>query len=86
MWAFPGLGVSIEMDLYVQAGFPPLEALRSATRRLGPLAGRRRSTAAPSSPASAADFLILDADPLADVKNLRKIREVFKEGNRVIPR
>ena len=32
MWAFPGLGVSIEMDLYVHAGLSPLDALRAATR------------------------------------------------------
>ena len=32
MWAFPGLGVSIEMDLYVRAGLSPLEAIRCATQ------------------------------------------------------
>src|SRR5207244_7320251 len=32
MWAFPGLGVSIEMDLYVRSGISPIEAIRTATQ------------------------------------------------------
>src|SRR5262249_36113798 len=32
MWAFPGLAVWIEMDFYVKAGIPPLEAIRAATQ------------------------------------------------------
>ncbi|HEY6065901.1 MAG TPA: amidohydrolase family protein, partial [Thermoanaerobaculia bacterium] len=32
MWAFPGLGESIEMNLYVESGISPLEAIRAATQ------------------------------------------------------
>jgi imidazolonepropionase-like amidohydrolase len=84
MWAFPGLGVSIEMDLYVEAGFSPLEALRSATlssaRSLG--IERDRGTLAAG---KRADFLVLSEDPLRDVRNVRKISEIYKNGAKVGP-
>jgi imidazolonepropionase-like amidohydrolase len=84
MWAFPGLGVSIEMDLYVEAGFSPLEALRSATltsaRSLG--IERDRGTLAAG---ERADFLVLSEDPLRDVRNVRKISEIYKNGAKVGP-
>ena len=79
MWAFPGLGVSIELDLYVKAGLAPLEAIRAATqtaaRSLG--AESERGTLAAG---MRADFVRLGADPLADVRNTRRIREVWKQG------
>jgi imidazolonepropionase-like amidohydrolase len=83
MWAFPGLAVSVEMDLYVRAGLTPLQALTAATktaaRSLGAddrgtlEAGRR------------ADFLVLERDPVADVRNVRRIVDIYKGGARVGP-
>ncbi len=79
MWAFPGLGVSIEMDLFVRAGLSPLEAIRAATqtsaRSLG-IEGDRGTLQA----GKRADFLLLDADPIRDVKNVRAISRVYKAG------
>jgi imidazolonepropionase-like amidohydrolase len=81
MWAFPGLGVSVEMDLYVQAGLSPSEAIRAATRTAAESLGLEdRGTLGPG---MGADFLILDADPLADVRNVRSIRVLYKAGVRV---
>lgn len=79
MWAFPGLGVSIEMDLYVKAGLSPLEAIQAATQT----AARSLSIDADRGalrPGKRADFLILSKDPLRDVKNARHIDAVYKEG------
>jgi imidazolonepropionase-like amidohydrolase len=84
MWAFPGLGVSIEMDLYVRAGLSPLEALRAATqtaaRSLG-IEGDRGTL----EPGKRADFLVLSADPLRDVRNVRRISAIYKNGAKAGP-
>jgi imidazolonepropionase-like amidohydrolase len=80
MWAFPGLGVSIEMDLYVRAGLTPLEALRAATqtaaRSLGIEADRGTLEKG-----KRADFVVLDADPVRDVKNVRSLHEIYRSGH-----
>ena len=84
MWAFPGLSVSIEMDLYVRAGLTPLEAIRAATQTAARSVGAAdRGTLEPG---RRADFLVLSADPLQDVKNVRKIVEIWKNGETAGPR
>jgi imidazolonepropionase-like amidohydrolase len=82
MWAFPGLGVSIEMDCYVRSGIRPLEAIRAATQTAA------RSLAVDGDrgtlePGKRADFLLLSSDPTRDVKNVRAIREIYKAGRLV---
>jgi imidazolonepropionase-like amidohydrolase len=79
MWAFPGLGVSIEMDLYVRSGIRPSEVIRIATQgaaRSLDIEGDRGILEA----GKRADLLVLDADPLADVKNVRSIHAIYKAG------
>jgi imidazolonepropionase-like amidohydrolase len=84
MWAFPGLGVSIEMDLYVQAGLSPLEAIRAATQTAARSLGIEKDRGT-LEPGKRADLLLLDADPLSDVKNVRAIAAIYKAGQRVDP-
>jgi imidazolonepropionase-like amidohydrolase len=84
MWAFPGSGVSIEMDLYIRAGWTPLEAIRAATQTAA------RSLAIDSDRGTLeagkrADFLLLSADPVSDVRSVRRILEVYKAGEKVGP-
>ena len=82
MWAFPGAGVSIELDLYVRSGLRPIEALRSATQTAARSLGveEDRGTLAPG---KRADLLILSLDPLIAIRNVRAIRAVYKGGVRV---
>jgi imidazolonepropionase-like amidohydrolase len=84
MWAFPGLGVSIEMDLYVRSDIPPLEAIRAATQTAARSLGIEKDRGT-IEPGKRADFLILDADPVKDVKNIRAISAIYKAGERVGP-
>jgi hypothetical protein len=81
MWAFPGLGVSIEMDLYARAGLSPPDALRAATRTAAESLGidRDRGTLQPG---KRADFLVLSDDPLRDVVNVRRIAAIYKNGEK----
>jgi imidazolonepropionase-like amidohydrolase len=82
MWAFPGLGVSIEMDLYVKAGLSPLEAIRAATETAARSLGLEKDRGT-LGPGKRADLLLLDADPVKDVKNVRAIVAIYKAGRRV---
>ncbi|HET9793744.1 MAG TPA: amidohydrolase family protein, partial [Thermoanaerobaculia bacterium] len=79
MWAFPGAGLHIELEDFVRAGWTPLEAIRAATlvsaRSLGADADRGTIETG-----KRADFVILENDPLRDIRNTRSIERVFKAG------
>ena len=65
----------------VDAGLTPRQALDAATRR-----GAEWLRAADLGTLEAskwADFVVLDADPLADIRNTRKIRAVYIAGQSV---
>ncbi|MFJ8469393.1 amidohydrolase family protein [Streptomyces swartbergensis] len=70
----PGFALLDELALLVAAGITPAEALRAATRD----AVRTLGLAAVGTVASgqAADLLVLDADPLRDIRNTRRIHDV----------
>lgn len=84
MWAFPGLGVSIEMDLFVKAGLLSLEAIRAATQTSARSMGIDKDYGTLEK-GRRADFLVLSADPLRDVKNVRAIDGAYKNGQPVGP-
>lgn len=71
----PGAGLLDELDLLVASGLTPRQALRAATSTAAAAAGRpllgRIEVGAPAS------FLILDADPDADIRNIRKLAFVL---------
>jgi imidazolonepropionase-like amidohydrolase len=69
-----------EMVLLVeQCGFTPEAAIQSATQVSAMAVGQaaERGTIAPG---MAADLVVLSADPTADVRNVRKLVEVMKDG------
>ncbi len=78
-YIFPGSGLHDELVLMVEAGLSPLDALRAAT--LGPA----RYLAATDSlgtvaPGKLADLVLLDANPLEDIRNTARIRAVVLNG------
>ncbi len=78
MWAFPGIGAHLELEYIVESGMTPMEALRSATQRgIEFLGGAPIGTIESN---NRADLLILDKNPLTDIRNTRTIRTVIKHG------
>lgn len=68
-----------ELDLLVQAGLSPNQALQAASRDAAAALGVL-SDVGTIEPGKEADFVILDADPLADIANTRKISAVSLHG------
>jgi imidazolonepropionase-like amidohydrolase len=75
------LGVSsqLELTLLVEAGLTPGEALQAATINAARMVGREGEFGTVER-GKLADLLILEADPLADIGNVRRIYRVVKGG------
>ena len=75
----PGFGLHEELTLLARGGMTPLEILRSATlepaRYLGML-----DSAGTVARGKLADLVLLDANPLADIANTRRISAVIANG------
>ncbi|HKG15887.1 MAG TPA: amidohydrolase family protein [Pyrinomonadaceae bacterium] len=76
---FPGFSLHEELALLVRAGFTPMQALQSATRDAAEYLGRLDSVGTIEK-GKAADMVLLDADPLADIGNTKKINAVVLGG------
>jgi imidazolonepropionase-like amidohydrolase len=75
----PGWSAHEELRLLVRAGLRPAEALRAAT--LEPVSWLRATdTLGAIARGRRADLVLLDADPLADVRNTTRIRAVVADG------
>jgi imidazolonepropionase-like amidohydrolase len=79
---FQGYFELMEMELMVKAGLTAQQALAAATRDAARCMKVDRDLGTLER-GKWADFVVLDADPLADIKNLRKISSVWIAGNRV---
>lgn len=78
-YTFPGYDLQRELELLVGAGLSPLEALRSAT--LEPARYLDTTLSMGSVDAGKdADLVLLDADPLKDIRNTQKIAGVVVGG------
>ena len=76
-----GWGTHHELELYVEAGLTPMEALVAATGtgagRLPPLGEADFGTLMAG---KSADLIVLNADPLADIRNTLRIDRVMLRG------
>lgn len=68
-----------ELELMVEAGLTPMQALLAATRDAA-IVTNAQSEIGTLQPGKYADLLILDADPIKDIRNLAKINMVIKGG------
>ena len=78
-YGLPGFSLLRELELYVEAGLKPLDAIRSATAVPADVMGLTNE-AGTLAPGKRADLVILDRDPLADIHNLRTGRWVVANG------
>lgn len=81
-FAFPGYGVHQELRLMVEAGIPPMDALAAATSNAATFF-KEEAEWGSIQVGRAADLLILDADPLADIMNTRRIAYVIQGGKTI---
>jgi hypothetical protein len=77
--AVAGFTLHRELELYVQAGIPPGEALRIATWN-GAKYTRTLDRLGSITPGKLADLILVDGDPVSDISAIRRINLVMKEG------
>jgi imidazolonepropionase-like amidohydrolase len=75
----PGASLHRELELYVTSGMSPAAALFTATGGAAALLGIEERVGTIGA-GMAADFLLLDGDPLTDIRNTRRIAVVVKDG------
>ena len=74
-----GMGTILAIEGLVELGMTPAQAIVSGTKN-GAIACRRQKDFGTLEAGNLADLIVLDADPLADIHNIRKLRTVMKEG------
>jgi imidazolonepropionase-like amidohydrolase len=77
-----GFSEHLELELMVQAGLTPLQAITIATRNASQMLKIDKDYGT-IEPGKRADFIILNEDPSIDIKNTRKIFAVYKNGKQV---
>ncbi len=80
----PGIGTIIAIEGLVELGMTPSQAIVAATKN-GAIASKALSQYGTLEVGKFADLLLLDADPLSDIHNIRKLELVVKEGQIVDP-
>ena len=70
-----------ELEIFVRLGMTPMQAIVAATSRPAQRLGL--SEMGTIAPGKSADFVILDANPLEDIRNTRTISRVYLRGREV---
>ena len=72
----------VEMELMVKAGMTPMQTLVASTGNAAKVMGIDKELGT-LQPGKRADFVVLTADPLTDIKNTRKIESVWIDGRQI---
>jgi imidazolonepropionase-like amidohydrolase len=75
----PGFCLHAELELFVEAGFSPLEALQTATINAALFNGSEDSLGTVEVD-KIADLVLLEANPLDNIQNTKKINAVIYNG------
>jgi imidazolonepropionase-like amidohydrolase len=74
-----GFGLDRELELYVQAGMTPLEAIQSATI-VSARAMKLDRDSGTIEVGKRADLILVDGNPLANISDIRKVSRVVTNG------
>ncbi len=77
--ALPGYALHYELELYGRAGLPPAEVLRLATLTSAQVMGAANDRGVIAAGALA-DMILVEGDPTKDLRDLRRITTVVKDG------
>jgi len=75
----PGFSLHTELEYFVRAGLTPMEALQTATRNPASFLGMENELGTVEK-GKLANLVLLDANPLTDIQNTRKIFVVVFNG------
>ena len=75
----PGFGDHREVELLVEAGFTPVEAIRIATYNGAEYLGQLDRIGS-LEPGKQADMVLIQGDPSTNISDIRRIETVFKNG------
>jgi hypothetical protein len=78
-YCFPGFSLHDELVLLVEAGLSQMEALQAATINAARLVGRDKELGTVA-PGQLADLVLLDADPIRNIRNTQRINSVMSNG------
>jgi imidazolonepropionase-like amidohydrolase len=74
-----GFGDQREVELLVEAGFTPLEAIHIATSNGAEFLGELEKIGT-LAPGKSADLVVIQGDPSANIKDIENVELVFKDG------
>jgi imidazolonepropionase-like amidohydrolase len=80
----PGFSLDREIELHVQAGFTPMEAIQSATLVAARAMGMEKDSGT-IEPGKRADVIVVDGNPLENISDIRKVSTVFAGGKMYEP-
>lgn len=76
----PGYSLHREIELYVQAGFTPMEAIQAATIVPARAMGLEKESGTVQK-GKRGDLILINGDPLEDIHNTRNVEFVITNGN-----
>jgi len=77
---FPGYSVFRELELYVESGLTPMQAIETATITPAQVM-KIDATEGSVNEGKNADVIIVDGNPLENIREIRKVQTVIKDGN-----
>lgn len=84
-WIPPGVSLWHEAEFFADCGLPPMDVLDAATWN-GIYSIGATDQLGTLEPGKLADFVVLDSNPLDDIRNLERVHRVVKNGTVYDPR